>query len=222
VDGLAGDAVMPSNDKPSSSDWYESSFPVSPSQGAASLDPATGRGGQSLWMIPIVLWIVALCIPLALVLIFVIAAVIVGFSNRNAFNLFQGLDQLAKDFQSGGTAAHDAAVAFGPQVASLSPSVLAARLPQYQWVDGATNAPYSSAKRYIVGVNASGTHVVTAVKADPDFCSYGLSVTSGADPLVTEDHLPGPGTYFQMVWQAPQCAADQAPTSGWQAWQLPQ
>jgi len=173
-------------------------------------------------MIPIVLWIVALCIPLALVLVFVIAAVIVGFSSGNAFNLFQGLDQLAKDFQSGGTAAHDAAVAFGPQVGSLSPSVLATRLPQYQWVDGATNVPYSSAKRYIVGVNASGTHVVTAVKADPDFCSYGLSVTSGADPLVTEDHLPGPGTYFESVSQASQCVADQAPASGWQSWPLPQ
>ena len=168
-------------------------------------------------MIPIVLWIVALCIPLALVLVFVIA-LIVGFSNGNGFNLFQGLAQATKDFQSGGTAAHDVAVAFGPQVGSLSPSILATSLPQYQWVDGATNVPYSSAKRYIVGVNASGTHVVTAVQADPDSCMYGLSVTSGADPLITEDDLAGPGTYFETVWHAPQCVADQAPASGWLAW----
>ncbi len=172
-------------------------------------------------MIPIVLWIVALCIPLALVLVFVIA-LIVGFSNSKGFNLFQGLDQATKDFQSGGTAAHDAAVAFGPQVGSLSPSILATSLPQYQWVDGATNVPYSSAKRYIVGVNASGTHVVTAVQADPDSCMYGLSVTSGADPVITEDDLAGPGTYFQTVGQAPRCVANRAPTSGWQAWPLPQ
>jgi hypothetical protein len=212
---------MPSNDKPSSSDWYESPFPVSPSEGAASLDRGIGRKERSPWMIPVVLWIVALCIPLALVLVFVIAAVIVGFSNGNAFNLFQGLDQLAKDFQSGGTAAHDAAVAFGPQVGSLSPSVLATRLPQYQWVDGATNVPYSSNKRHIVGVNASGTHVVTAVQADPDSCMYGLSVSASTDPLVAENDLPGPGTYFQMVWQASRCVADQAPASGWQSWPLP-
>ena len=173
-------------------------------------------------MIPIVLWIIALCIPLALVLFFVVGLVIVGLSNGNAFDFLQGLDQIAKDIQSGGTAAHDAAVAFGPEVGSVSPSVLATRLPQYQWVDGATDVPYSSAKRYIVGVNANGTHVVTAVQADPGSCMYGLSVSSGADPVITEADLPGPGTYFQAVGQAPLCVADQAPTSGWQAWPLSQ
>lgn len=199
---------MPSNDKP----------PLSPSQGAASFDPAMGRKERSPWMIPIVLWIVALCIPLALVLVFVIAAVIVGFSNGYAFNLFQGLDQLTKGFQSGGTAAHDAGVAFGPQVGSLSPSVLATRLPQYQWVDGATNVPASSLKRPIVGVNIVGTDIETAVQAVQGLCSFGLSVTSRSDPLIAGDHLPGPGTYYQV--QNVPCIADQAPTSGWISWSL--
>lgn len=193
---------------------------------AASLDPAIGRKERSPWMIPIVLWIVGLCIPLVLVLFIVIASVVeFALGAGNSFNLFgKGFERSLQDslnaYQSAGTAANDAAAVAGSQFGSLSPSFLAAKLPQYQWVDGATNVPYSSAGRFIVGVNASGTHIVTAVKADRFFCMYGLSITSAADPLVTEDHLAGPGTYFQSVWQAPQCVADQAPDSGWQTWPL--
>ena len=212
---------MPSNDESPSSDWYESPFPLSPSQGAASLDPAMGRGGRSLWMLPIALWLAALAVVAAVVMYFVIAFFVAAWALGNSFNSFgQGLEQGLKAMELGGTTADAAAgVAASVPPGSLSVASLNAALPKYQWADGATSVPYS-AKRPIVSVNASGMHVVTAVQADPDFCMYGLSVTSGADHLITENQLPGPGTYFQMEWQAPQCVADQAPASGWQSWPL--
>ena len=184
-----------------------------------------GRSPDALprhpWRIPIALWLVALAIPFAVVMFFVLGFILFARALGNSFNSFgQGLEQGLQAMELGGTTADAAAgVAASQPPGSLSVASLNAALPKYQWVDGATSVPYS-AKRPIVGVSDSGTHVVTAVQADPDFCMYGLSVTSGADPLMTEDHLPGPGTYFQMVWQAPQCVANQAPASGWQAWPL--
>ena len=142
----------------------------------------------------------------------------------NGFNSFgRGLEQALKADQAAGTAANDAAAAVGPQFASLSPSVLNMRLPNYQWVVGTTNVSYS-AKRPIVGMVANGTHIETAVKGIDGSCSFGLTVTSSTDPLTTQDHVLGlgkyyrlvsPGSYYQSVYDAPQCAADQTPTSGW-------
>ena len=87
------------------------------------------------------------------------------------------------------------------------------------------NVPYSS-ERTIVGVAVSGAHIETAVQVLRRWCSYGLTVTSGTDPLIAEDHLPGPGTYYKYVdltsykyvYHVTQCVADQAPSSGWQSW----
>ena len=68
-----------------------------------------------------------------------------------------------------------------------------------------------------------GTDIETAVQTAPGLCSFGLSVTSSSDPLIAEDHLPGPGTYYQIqnapyqVQTAP-CVANQAPTSSWIGW----
>ena len=136
------------------------------------------------------------------------------------------MEQALKADQSAGTAANDAADTLGPQVGSLSPPVLNTSLPKYQWVDAATSVPYS-AKRPIVSMAASGTHIETAVREMDGSCSFGLTITSNTDPLTTEDHvsdlgeyyhLVGPGTYWQSVYHPPQCAADQAPTSGWISW----
>jgi hypothetical protein len=129
-----------------------------------------------------------------------------------------GLANLEQQAKSGGTAAISAAFLAAPQApGSLSVSVLNAELPKYQWVDGATNVPYSSSKRPIVGVGASGTHVETAVQGTQGFCSFGLTITSSADPLIAQDGLSGQGTYYQMVNET-SCVADQAPTSSWQVW----
>lgn len=178
-------------------------------------------------MIPIALWIAALAIPLAVVMFFVLGFILAARAIGNGFNsLGPAIEQGLRAEQLAGTAANDVAAAVGPQFGSLSPSVLNMKLPKYQWVDGATNVPYS-AKRPIVGMAANGTHIETAVQYMDGFCSFGLTITSSTDPLTTEDHvlglgryyrLVGPGTYYQSLYHSPQCAADQAPTSGWISW----
>ena len=137
-----------------------------------------------------------------------------------------GLQRAIREQESGGAAANAAATSAAAQgPGSLTLASLNAGLPKYQWVDGTTNVPYS-AKRPIVGIATSGTHIETSVEVD-GFCSFGLTIASSTDPLTTEDHvagigwyyhLVGPGTYYQTVYHAPQCAADQAPSSGWTSW----
>jgi hypothetical protein len=197
------------------------------SRDAAPFDPARGREERSLWMLPIALWLAALAVVVAVVMFFVLGFILFAQALGNGLSsLGRGLEQGLKAEQSAGTAANEAAAAVGPQFGSLSTSVLNARLPKYQWVDGATNVPYS-AQRPIVGMTANGTHIETAVQGMDGFCSFGLTITSSADPLTTEDHLlglgryyrlVGLGTYYQVVYHAPQCAADQAPASGWISW----
>src|ERR1700758_5319349 len=73
---------------------------------------------------------------------------IVGVGNALS-NVGEGFGQLGVSIEAAeaaGTAANAAAFAVGPQ-RSPSASVLNALLTQYQWVDGSTNVPSSSAKR---------------------------------------------------------------------------
>jgi hypothetical protein len=131
----------------------------------------------------------------------------------------RGLEQLGQSMEIGGTTADAAAsVAASQPPGSLSVFELNRELPKYTWVDGATTVPTSRLRRPIVGVNIVGTSIETAVQPASGLCSFGLSVTSSNDPSITEDRLPGPGTYYQGVFHSTQCIADQAPTSGWQSW----
>jgi hypothetical protein len=131
----------------------------------------------------------------------------------------RGFEQAAQAMEIGGTTADAAAsVAASQAPGSLSASALNVELSKYEWVDGATKVGSSSLKRPIVGVNIVGTDITTAVQPAPGLCSFGLSVTSSSDPLISGDHLPGPGTYYQEVSQGTQCVADQAPTSSWMGW----
>jgi hypothetical protein len=76
---------------------------------------------------------------------------------RSFGNILSGLGNLQQQMESGGTAANAAAFLAAPLPSGfLNVSILNAKLPSYQWVDGATNVPYSSSKRPIVGVSASG------------------------------------------------------------------
>lgn len=61
---------------------------------------------------------------------------------------------------------------------------------------------------------------MTAVQISPGLCSFGLTITSNADPLIAQDELTGQGTYYQATSATPQCVAAQAPTSFWQQWSL--
>ena len=183
---------------------------------------------RSLWMVPVALWIAALVVALGFVVcLFVIAPIVAAHALGNALNgLGPAVEKALQADQSAGTAANDAADALGPQLGSLTPPVLNTSLPKYQWVDAATSVRYS-ATRPIVSMSASGTHIETAVQEVDGSCSFGLTITSNTDPLTAEDHvaglgeyyhLVGTGTYWQSVYHPSQCAADQAPTSGWISW----
>jgi hypothetical protein len=160
----------------------------------------------------------------AVVVVVLAAASSVGVrawdSFRQSFaNIGSGFANLGRVMESGGTASNAAASLAAPLPPGLlSVSTLNAKLPSYQWVDGATNVPYSSSQRPIVGVSATGAHVVTAVQAGPGLCSFGLTITSNADPLIAQDGLSGQGTYYQATNATPGCVANQAPTSSWQLW----
>ncbi len=173
------------------------------------------RGERVRW------WVVTLLpvVPVVVVGAVAVAGVILWDHPTKRQPLFGlgDLGQALRAIQSGGTTADAAATVAASQSGSLSVSALNAALPKYQWVDGATNVPYS-AKRPIVGIAANGTHIETAVRPVRGQCSFGLSVTLSNDPVITEDHLPSPGSYYQDVFQSTQCIADQAPTSGWQSW----
>jgi hypothetical protein len=168
---------------------------------------------------PIKEWVVVL-LPVVVIVAVCSAGVTLVSSWGRSFDLGFGFDlgQLPQVLDIGGTAAGAAAYVAASQPShALSVSALNADLPTYKWVVGATSVPPSSPKGPIVGVNIVGTDIETAVQASPGLCSFGLSVTSSADPLIVEDHLPGPGTYSQIS-QRSQCVANQAPTSSWIAW----
>jgi hypothetical protein len=200
--------------------WHASApaHPRSPADAPRSSADQSREGGVKWWIVTLV--------PVVLVVAGSCVASYVGLRLYDNFTQslagigegLQGLQQAVQSMQIGGTAANAAANVAAPQPPSLlSISALNAELPKYEWVDGATNVPYSSSRRPIVGVNVVGTDIETAVQPVQSSCSFGLTVTSSMDPLITADHLPGPGTYFQYE-QTSQCIAVQAPTSSWQTW----
>ncbi len=58
---------------------------------------------------------------------------------------------------------------------------------------------------------------MTAVQSIQGMCTFGLAVSSASDPIVSEDHLPGPGIYGAVIsgQGISACSADSAPTTGW-------
>jgi hypothetical protein len=131
----------------------------------------------------------------------------------------KGFEQLGQALGISGTAADAAArVTASQPPGSVNVSVLNADLPEFQWLYGTMSVPSSSLRHPIVGVNIVGTDVETAVRLSGGLCSLGLSVTSPTDTLIAEDHLPGPGTYYQLVPQRAQCVAGQPPASSWMVW----
>ena len=177
-------------------------------------DPAhKGRWRRLAWWIGIAFLVV--------VLLAVGWVVALRFSLDRDFGTFFPLGpRFAYDLESGGWAANAAGSVAAKQrvpLVNLSVTTLSVDSPRYEWVDGATGAPYSSAGRPVAGISVSGTHLVTAVQAISGTCSFGLTVTSTSDRLIETDNLPGPGTYYQFD-VGPQCIADQPPTTSWSVW----
>lgn len=189
----------------------------------ASPDPATSADQSRKTRIKTsIKWWVVTLLPVVVIVAVCYVGVTLSFnwvqSVANSLNgIGQGFEQAAQAMELGGTTADAAArVAASQPPGSLSVSELNTELPKYAWVDGATTVPTSRLRRPIVGVNIVGTSIETAVQPAPGLCSFGLSVTSSNDPVIAEDRLPGPGSYYQV--QNVPCMADQAPTSGWQSW----
>jgi hypothetical protein len=194
--------------------WYGSTaIAPDPAPRYSSSDQHQHRSGRTKWVV-----------VTAVVVVVLAAASYVGLRAWDSFkhsfaNIGSGFANLGKVLEAGGTASNAAASLAAPLPPGfLSVSILNAKLPSYQWVDGATNVSYSSSKQPIVGVSASGTHVVTAVQSSQGICSFGLTITSNADPLIAQDGLSGQGTYYQAANSTPGCVANQAPTSSWQLW----
>ena len=182
---------------------------VWPSGGASSRPPADmSRRERAIWAVAAVLATTLLVVALTALVHFGIAKWTQGW--KGALD-FSGLERM----QDGGNAAAAAAWVAGSQPSALTTSTLNAELPTYTWMDGATNVPLSSAKKPIVGILASGSHIETAVQSVRGGCAYGLTITSTSDPIIAADHVFGPGTYYNVVAPTSQCKADQAPTSGW-------
>jgi len=130
--------------------WHDSAA-IAP---VAAPPPPSGdhhRRGRTKWVV-----------VTAVVVVVLAAASYVGVrawdSFRQSFaNIGSGFANLGRVMESGGTASNAAASLAAPLPPGLlSVSTLNAKLPSYQWVDGATNVPYSSSQRPIVGVSATG------------------------------------------------------------------
>ncbi len=162
---------------------------------------------------------VALIVPDLLIIAFCYVILLFVFNGVQSFGngltgIGKGLEGLDQSLVIGGTAADVAQNAAASHLSvPLNVSELNAAFPRYKWIDGATPVPSSSLKRPIVGVNVVGTDIETMVQRGPSLCSYGLSVNSRSDPLISQDHLPGPGTYYRF--QSNPCVANQLPTSSW-------
>jgi hypothetical protein len=137
-------------------------------------------------------------------------------SATNATNVAaNGTDVAATAAQSAALVATSNGVALG----SLRVAELNHQAPVYRWVAGSETLPFSAAPHRLVGTVLAGDHVVTAVQTGRGFtsarCEFGLSVSSSADPIVDEDHLPGTGTYVGPAAATTLCRANGAPRAGW-------
>jgi hypothetical protein len=94
------------------------------------------------------------------------------------------------------------------------------------WIPGKVSSvplPSDSTAEWNVSFTASNQHVTTAVQGTPQSCVFGLNVVGTADPIIGSDSLPGPGLYTAMLTSTGEpgnplnCAAIDAPTTGWTA-----
>jgi hypothetical protein len=128
-----------------------------------------------------------------------------------------GIDQLMTTPASASKNAAELATKDGIPLDQLTPPVLNNRLPAYLWLSGSAVVPYQSANRTPMGVSVGAGHILTVDSFAPGSCIYGLTITSATDPLLTQDHLPGVGTYVLAPVNASKCiaAVGALPNSSW-------
>jgi hypothetical protein len=140
-----------------------------------------------------------------------------GFGKSIGRAVGAGIGQLLATSGSASNDAAELATKDGIPLDQLTPSVLNDQLPAYLWLPGTADVPSASASRTPVGVSVGVGHVLTVITFAPGTCFYGLTITSATDPLLTQDHLPGVGTYTLAAFNASKCiaAAGALPTSSW-------
>ncbi|HLN17463.1 MAG TPA: hypothetical protein VK277_12030 [Acidimicrobiales bacterium] len=98
----------------------------------------------------------------------------------------------------------------------LTLAVLNQQRPDVRWLAGDRSAPLSGNDPY-VSISVAGDYVITV--ADFASCTFGLTVSAKNDPIISQDHLPGVGTYYVFPNPSPSltptCSANAAPTTGW-------
>lgn len=78
---------------------------------------------------------------------------------------------------------------------ALTLAVLNQQRLDVDWLAGSHSVPLNGAKTY-VSIILGSEHVLTA--AIVIGCTYGLTVSTASDPIISQDHLPGAGTYWVL------------------------
>jgi hypothetical protein len=161
--------------------------------------------------------VVATLVAAFVVLVVVSTVALAGFGN----DLGKGLTALSNE-SAAASAASAAGVAKAQHVpdGSLTIALLQQYRPRMTWLPGDEASPSSTSQ---TSISVEGDHIITAMSTPVTACVFGVTVSSSADPIISADHLPGAGTY-SMIRKAPpgqnsqpaSCAADLAPTTGWE------
>lgn len=162
---------------------------------------------------------------LALVVLALLMAAILGWLGYRAASrsLGQAVGGSVASFvvDSGALAADSAAtVALNQKLSyeSLTLTTLNESQPNYHWVANTIPVTVSTGSRTMVGVDASGNHVITVSQPVAGMCSFGLVVSSPSDPIIRMDELYGPGIYgMESTADFGGCRALDAPHVGWVA-----
>jgi len=141
------------------------------------------------------------------------------FGPNFASNLTKALSQTAA---GAAVVADGAAKDQGIPDGALTVVALNQERPSYTWVAGNVPLPANSYVT-VTSVDVGGDHIVTAQRPSPGselpFCVFGLTVSSSADPIISQDNLHGTGNYWATIELATpsetSCSADSAPNSGW-------
>jgi hypothetical protein len=173
--------------------------------------------------------IVGSIVGIATTVLVVLAMLLWFFSIKPSLdNLGIGFEHLQTVMTAGPTAAFEAtaeARSIGVPVGQVTAPELAGVDSHFRWVPGTSMSPVANGSKHspwTASVSASDQHVVAGVQSGRGICSFGLSVTSGSDPIIAADHLSGPGLYQAFLpfqaghpdGQVP-CAAANAPGTGW-------
>ncbi len=145
--------------------------------------------------------------------------------SRGLGQTFSNLNSVFNQFGAGAAAVADG-VATNQRIpdGALTVAALNQERPSLTWFAGNVPLP-APGLQTLTSVDTSGSHVVTAQRVSPihgialPFCVYGLTVSSSIDPVISLDHLPGPGNYWATLLSPTStetsCSADSAPNSGW-------